>query len=368
MFSFVRSKLQLWFSHSQTKEPDKKLISLPNLPKTKLEKQLQCLSSPIIYQNTIQEAIAPAVKNWQENPDACHSIVFLSNPVENIAKILRDSINNWSNHPVDIITILSGQSRLSNPLEIPDLIQEVTQPYASTDNPSQTVLVIPSLHQLFLRSIDGWDGLEYLRDFIVKQRDYFWVIGCNYWSWDFLDFVCQINAYFPEIKFLPKMDAESLEEWFNPLLEYVKNNYQAEELESLVNSKYWEVLVNEASGISNIAAQLWLDSLAITPEEVELKNKSLTLYQFKPSLPSLPKISSLDRYLLHSVLIHGQITRNHLALSLGESSSQIRSCVQVLLAEDLLKDKEHLLTINPSYYDQIKSELVNNNFLVSQDE
>lgn len=368
MFSFVWSKLQLWFSHSQTKEPDQDLIPLPNLHKTKVKKQLQRLSSPSIYQNTISETIALAVENWQENPEACNSIVFLSNPVENIAKILQDSINNWSNHSVDIITILSEQSRLSNPLEITDLIQQVTQPYACTDNPGQRVLVIPTLEQLFLRSIDGWDGIEYLRDFIVKQRDYFWVIGCNYWSWDFLDFVCQINAYFPQIKYLTKMDAESLQEWFNPVLNYLQDNYQTEELESIINSKYWEVLVNEASGVSNIAAQLWLDSLSISPEDAPEESQSFALYQLKPSLPSLPKISPLNRYLLHSVLIHGQITREHLVLSLGESSSQIRSCVQVLLADGLLKDNNHMLAINPSYYDKIKTELVNNNFLVSKDE
>lgn len=386
----VRQQIQSWFTKAQkVTEPDEDLIGLPDTLLAELSQRLETLSSPLTYQTTIQEAIATRVATWQKNLEAANHVVILAHPVEAIAKILEDSFAHWENPPaLEIVTPFPALHRPRNPLTLSQRIQKALQPYPHIHlNPSQeadhsldvdaleerqTLIVIPCLEQCFLRSIGGWESVELLRDLMIQNPHCFWAIGCNHWAWDFLDFVCQVSAYFSEIQTLPKLDATLLEEWLNPITQtlVVPKLLSGEDPEP--TKTYWEALASQSSGVSQIATYLWLQSLRIKPDAVtddevpSLNNPEMVLYETKPSLPSLPTLEPSDRYLLHSVLIHGSITRRHLALSLGESESQIQARVQWLLRADLLEAKQGGLSLQPSHYQKVVRELSNNNFFVGK--
>lgn len=402
-----------WLNRNQEKasSPDD-LINLPDALQAELAQAVQSLASPEIYQTAIQTAISTGLQSWQQHLEAANSLIILGNPVEPIAKILRDSLQTWDDAPdLKVVTPFPDLRRPHDPLVIAQQIQQALQPYAQIQvNDLQnaddaidaecleqrtTVIVIPDLEQCFLRCIGGWDGIEFLRDITIHNSHCFWVIGCNQWAWDFLDFACQISAYFSEIFPLPELDGAAVQNWLAPIATLVKESNaeirhlqsKSSQVKSMNNADlpqkdnntpteeehrqgYWNALVLQSFGVGEIAANLWLRSLRIKqdmPADDPHDQKPLTLIETPPLLPSLPSLTDSDRYLLHSTLIHRQITRAHLALSLGESESQIQARIQWLLREGVLKRSNGVLSVCPVYYKTIQSELSNNNFFVGGD-
>lgn len=406
----IGQQVQSWFSQAKAIEVDGDLVELPDTIQTQLMQRVQALSSPKAYQTVIQNAISTAIQTWQQDLDAPNSLVFLGSPVEPMAKILNDSLEGWQNCPVRVITPLPYLSRPSDPLTIAQQIQQAFQPHAQIDPANSkdadepltqedlekrtTLMVVPCLEQCFLRCIGGWEGVEYLRDIAIHHRNCFWVIGCSHWTWDFLDFICQISAYFSQIEALPELDGAMLRDWLEPLVQsVVQPKIELLELQSGEGNRnspssdesrraYWDSLASQASGIGSIAANLWIKSLRIEKgaranensplPKLDLSDaapaeKCLTLHEIQPSLPSLPSLTSSDRYLLHSLLIHGQMTRAHLAFSLGQQGGQIQSQIQWLLRAGLLSRSNGGLSVQSIHYKKLKAELANNNFFVGKD-
>lgn len=387
-----------WFSQATVTEADEDLVPLPDMLENQLSHKIRALPSPAIYQTFIREELAIAVETWQQNLDAPNSLVFLGSPVEPIAAILNDGLRQWSDAPVNIITPLPCIARPDDPLASIQQIRNALRPYTQLDpdnqedtdeqldpdslDARQTVVLIPSLEQCFLRCIGGWESIEYLRDVAINHRHCFWVIGCSHWAWNFLDFVCQVSAYFSEIKPLPELNGEVLKTWLDPVVKTViAAQAKVDKNVDEERPDYWKSLASKALGVSTIAVNLWLQSLRIAPELVPDGDKSLdltldnddpdaeelTLHEVKPSLPSFPSLDHGDRYLLHSLLIHGRMTRAHLAFSLGQREGQIQSQIQSLLRVGLLDRSDGCLSVQAAHYVRLKTELANNNFFVGDD-
>lgn len=388
----IQQTFQSWFSraHAKATETDNGLTELPENIKDQIERRLQNLSSPAAYRSMIREAIATGVTDWQQRLAASNSLVILGSPVEPIAEILHESLHGWTDAPLHPLVPLECRDRPVDPLMMTQCFQQALRPYPvdleqdESDRTEieqlsdrQTLLVIPSIDQCFLRCIGGWDGIEYLRDLSIRNRNCFWVVGCSHWAWNYLDFVCQISAYFSEVKPLPDLEGDLLQDWLDPIAKTVIEIDTSEQDKS-DRHPYWKNLASQSSEVSSIAVQLWLQSLrmqkdrleeaqSLTDEEIGDRELPFKLYETPPVLPSLPSLNVLDRYILHSLLIHNYTTHAHLALSLGEPESQIQSRIQRLLREKVLEYRERFLSVRPIYYAKLKTELANNNFFVGED-
>lgn len=407
-FSSLQQYLGSWFSQAKAaNETPPDLVVLPDLLTNQLRGKIEALPSPPAYQESVQTAIARGVEAWQQNLESPNSLVILGNPVESIDKIIGDSLAEWPGmESLEIINPLANWQRLSQPLATTERIKQRLQSCPVIDlnfeadgaekeshdclGDRQHLVIIPCLEQCFLRCIGGWESIEFLRDLTIHNRQCFWLIGCNHWAWDFLDFVCQVSAYFNAIHPLPELDAAMLESWLSPMVERVVPSENISTLPSLNRGEtdqspgdrpraYWEALANQATGVSRIADHLWLESLRLKKELLEQDNPpefdldgtesdfSFTLYETRPFLPNLPHLTGRDRYLIHSVMIHGQISRSQLALSLGEGDNQIQAQVQKLLRDKILQQHQGRLSIAAIHYSKLKSELANNNFFVGED-
>ncbi|MGY6529117.1 MAG: MarR family transcriptional regulator [Cyanobacterium sp.] len=403
----INNKIQSLFIKTQSiNEDNDNLLELPQFLKIDIKEYIESLDCPVAYQESVQEAIAPILKKWLEDPEAENSIVILGNPVENLSKIIDNSIENWKGDrtSLEIITPLPFPKRPRNPLTISEQIKQSFElhPQVEIDNLDEidnipdeesleertTIIVIPTLEALFLRDIEGWNSIIFLRELIIHNPNCFWIVGCNHLAWDFLDYVCQIKAYFNTIHSLPNLEGAMLRDWLDPLIKTVVDN-KFKKNQQLTNDNseeedhdesYWNYLADESSGVASIALNLWINSLRldkenvdeeklsqITFEEIIDTESSYTLQQITPYLPDLPFFSINERYLLHSVLIHGHINRSHLALSLAEPESHIEAQIQRLLRESILKREKGTLSISPIYYQKLKKELINNNFFVGSD-
>lgn len=414
--------LEAWLARAKTTatDPEEVLEAPPDAIVAQLAQAMGALSPPSSYRETVRTRLAEAIDGWRSQRDAENSLVFLSSPVEPLEPILQASLTNWQHDMVTLVQPLPGCRRLDDPLALQAQLYNAFDPEKAVPSGQQdgeddregyprddtlsdryTVIVVPALETFFLRCIQGWEGIEYLQNLVVQDRSRFWVFGCNHWGWAFLDRVCQISAYLEQVESLPKLSGEELQVWLGPLLlqfseddapdqeKSVAAEEAADDAPEIGSHASWNALAGLAGGTASVAAQLWLSSLRVKAEEVaaltedgaleaenltvlkagsqDLDERSLALHLSKPILPSLPSLTILDRYLLHSLLIHGFLSRQQLALSLGEAENQVRSRVQVLRRAGVIIQQGDWLAVHPTHYPKLRGELSNNNFLIGQE-
>jgi hypothetical protein len=370
-------------------EEDERLAALPPGVVNRLLDRLKTLRTPEPYQDAIQVTTRQAIQAWQANPEtASNCLVVLGRPVEAIGSIIKDSLDNYL-LDCEVRFFLSAYYRPPDPLTITGHLQREIEPEqpSSREKPETPVtqsdiheqipkvMIIPSLEQCFLRCIQGWEGIEYFQTLATQDTSRFWIFGCNHWAWAFLEKVCQVSAYLEQTVALPDLTGAELETWLRPLLNSSVKKRDDEQFELAVDAERdirWDSLASLAGGSAATAAHLWLKSLRVKAEDLTAESSlpadttHVALCPVKPSLPSLMSLDAMDRYVLHSLLLHGEMTRSHLALSLGEAERTIRSRVQVLRREHIILHKGRRLSVHPAHYPKLYSELENNNFLIGK--
>ena len=387
--SFLQS-LQARISPHQPIEPEETLAKVPPGVLDDLNQHLGQLPVPQAYTTTIRDVCTEALKAWRADPETQNnSLVVLGQPMEAIAPILKASFQ----EPLpgcDMQFFLSGYQRPNHPLTITDhlrreLESEEAAPSESPSAPATekdiketktTVMVIPNLEQCFLRCIQGWEGIEYLQTQVSHDTARFWVFGCNVWAWAFLDKVCQTSAYLEKAVALPALTSEDLQTWLAPLvdtaLETAIPDCSELWIEAAADDSYWKTLASSSEGFRTTALCLWQQSLRMQATDLTDAGAlaadvdTIRLILAKPSLPKLMTFEVIDRYLLHALLIHGEMTRSHLALSLGEAERTIRPRVQVLQREGVIRQRGRRLSIHPAQYPKLCDEMQNNNFLIGK--
>lgn len=396
--------------------------TLPAPLRQTLLESLQALSSPPSHQEVVRSGLADALQRWYKNPDAPNCLVVLGSPIEPLSLLLREVLLQWQHPSLHAVPLQSQWATRPHQYDTikRELAQEIKQSFQqssptadrSAEPPTyayQSVMVVPCLDWCFLRSEDGLEAIEYVRDTILSNHEQFWLLGCNHWAWKYLDYVCQLGAYFGQTLTLPPLDALELRNWLHPIgtalgLEVVEaaspekpsptgsvtpssNKSKEDDLKpwnSRSERKYFESLAETAAGNSRVAAQVWLRSLKLQSQELANDAESSDIPQMneekqaddrpikpiqrdKPKLPNLPTLNATERYILFSLLLHGGLSLTHLATSLGEAEGKVRADVQVLKRANLIEPQPQLLRVNPLYYLSVKADLKRNNFLVGDD-
>lgn len=361
---------------------------LPAKIASELNKTVAGLPSYPPYISAIQTALQSSLQKWRDDIDAPNSLVILGQPVLPLSEIINDAIANWEEKEILEVRSLSLSARPHEFNHIQNLLEKQLPNHSDASEHAdfndsaevlelrKTMMVIPRLDWCFLRCIDGLNPIEDLRDVVFKNHSVFWLIGCNNWAWRYLDFIFQVSAYFGQTVSLPKAKGDELQRWFKPAIEQI-NLEVSEELtpEQISESQelYFETLAENSSGISSVAADLWLRSLCYDrvseSEDCQAEDPSdfsppFKLQQNKPKLPDLPSFTPEDRYILYSLLLHGGMSLSQLALSLGEGESPVKARVQFLVQSDIIDRYKNLLAIGPAYYPRLKTLLYSNNFLV----
>lgn len=370
------------------KEPERS-VALDRETFGDLENKIKCLPNPSTYRTAVESDLTEALGRWQREENVINSLVVLSSPVEPIELILKQTLAESKSFELPRIKWLPWWVRPQDNTSICDRLQQAIalfQENASQDSDrpqERELVVIPNLSWCFLRCVDGLEGIERLQDLVFQDSSRFWLIGCNYWAWQYLDRVCHVSAYFDRAISLPSLKESELKAWLAPIsasLDLDRGGDRSEEQSETSENwtckaerQYFERLVEISDGISSVAARLWLHSLYLTePEEAE---ESLdgdraeprgqmweAIGQKRPDLPDLPALSQDDRYLLFSLCLHGSMALSDLALSLGEKENKIKSQVQLLRRRRIIELDKGLFRLNPAYYLQLRKDLDDNKF------
>lgn len=388
MVSQVQSSLLR--ARATSKLSEEGLCSLPSVWDVEVRQRLRALPYPAAYLTAVADQIAEAIAAWQSDLDAPNNLVLLGSPVDNTAAVL-DAALTADYAPeltvsLDILRPLPWKMRPADPLlietQLTEALSRLQEAEQSDDDADpddlvrrQRVIVLPPLEQCYLRCIGGWRGIDWLRDTVSAQQNYFWVIPCNTWAWAFLNRVCQVEAYLNCTRPLPRLDRNALCDWITPLAETLGQPLaEDDESSSALGDVSWSTFAELCEGRPEVARALWLSSIRLQksdwPEQPQVPGPGqplpVPLRQVQPALPSLPDLESADHYVIHSLMLHGEMARSHLALSLGQPDSIVQVRVQMLRQAGLLRLGRSGLGIHPAYYSRLCTELDTNNFLTEE--
>ncbi|MGF1461251.1 MAG: hypothetical protein ACFBSG_19755 [Leptolyngbyaceae cyanobacterium] len=378
---------QQWSTTAAAVDDDDHLAPLPAGLTQSLNQHIASLPTPERYQKALQLSVREAIQAWQANPEVTSNcLVALSTPIEAIASHIKASLEDYL-LDCHVRFLLSGYHRSDDPIAITNHLQRELARATSPENDHaavpmteaelhetiSTIMVVPNLDECFLRCIEGWEGIEHLQRLVSRDTARFWVFGSNDWAWIFLDKVCQVSAYLDQTVALPELKGEDIATWLQPLFDLEIEQPDGTPLQLHITSEketYWETLTALAKGNATTAASLWLRTLRIdakdlTPEgALPAEVHTINLVAAQPTLPHLMSLENLDRYLLHELLVHGEMTQAHLAYALGEDERVVRSRAQVLHREGIVIQRGRRLRVHPAHYPKIYRELGNNNFLI----
>ena len=375
----------------ETQEPERSLIELPPEVRKKLVEDTESLSSNPADKKAIADALDEAFESWRADPNnSNNSIVILSSPVAAVSRILSETLEDWTKQKQIPMKLLPMKARPIAAETIKPKLEHYLQQQQSENDDSQEqqpeVIVIPNLSWCFLRSLEGLAGIEYLQSLLCDGfKNRFWIIGGGQVGWEYLNSVCNLEAYCGKVMTLPKIEPEDFQDWLEPIIDdlditFDKPGINQQLLEGDKDNKtnYFDRLANISEGVSTIGVQAFLKSIHYEevdeqeefPKNVEADvrqklSQDVVVAQI-PKLSDLPDLESADQYLLYSLLLHGDITISALAESLGDDQAQVQNRVQVLRHQGVVEQQEKVIKINPIYYPKIKRELASNNFIINK--
>lgn len=370
-----------WYTEDskETQEPERKFIELPVELRKKLVEAVENLPSNPADKKEISSKLDEAFELWRKksnNPN--NSIVILSSPITTVSRILTEILQGWAEQKRLSMRLLPLTARPDESKNIKSELEHYLE-QKSTENDSDRpleIVAIPNLSWYFLRSVEGLEGIEYLQSLICNNsKNRFWIIGGGHVGWEYLNSVCALEAYCGEVFTLPGISPESMQQWLDPIVNQLDITFDEPRLDQQIldgnkdnKTSYFNLLTDISQGVSTVAVQVLLQSICYreVDTEDESKPKQKILVAQTPKLNKLPAFESTDRYILYSLLLHGDLTISALAESLGDESAEVQTRIQVLRHKGLVQQRDKVLKINPIHYPKLKQELASNNFIISR--
>ncbi len=376
----------------ETQEPEKSLIQLSPEVRKKLIEDTENLPSNPADKKAIASALDEAFELWRKNlNNSNNSIAILSSPVAAVSRILSETLEDWTKQKQIPMKLLPIKARPTAAEKIKSKLEYYLKQKESENNDPQgqqpEVIVIPNLSWCFLRSLEGLEGIEYLQSLLCDgSKNRFWIIGGGQVGWEYLNSVCNLEAYCGKVMTLPKIEPEEFQEWLEPIIEDLDITFDKPGIDKRFldgdksnKTNYFNRLADISEGISTVAVQAFLksihhkeidkveDFLKDIETDVEHKLSDKIIVAQIPHLPDLSDLELADHYLLYSLLLHGDITISALAESLGDEQSQVQNRVLMLRHHGVVEQQEEVIKINPIHYPNIKRELASNNFVIKRD-
>ncbi len=340
----------------------------------RLQRDIAALPEPCNRLETLRAAASEALHAWHADRTAPNHLVVLTEPVESADKLLRGLLAAPPFGGMTRIAWLQRESLSRESVDIWHCLQSTFALSAEKSRGDRAIAVVPDLSWCFLRCIDGLDAIEALLAAVSRDRSRFWLLGCNRWAWLYLDRVCHSSAYLPVPEPLPAVGDSELRQWLDPVAtsllgprptagdEREGPEASAEIWHSALERRTFAQIAELALGLPVVAAPLWLQSLRqVASEDSDPKGPTYAT----PDLPALPQLTFADRYLLHSLGLHGSLGLSDLARSLAEPEPDVRAQLRHLQrAGTIVCNDSGRFELAPIYYPRLKRDLSNNNLLI----
>lgn len=376
--SLKRTLVALFSNQGSDSEPDNDLLQLPDSVRYQLSTALKKLPNHPSYVDQLKTDFPTAFEAWDES-DCTHNVwIIVGASVDNLSNVIGDFLAAIADSSAEK-TYRGLPLRFIQWSDRPDIesLQQQLKPQLGS-NENREIVAIPWLEHYFLRSVNGLERLDSLKQQLMSDPSRFWIIGLGAIGWKYLKAIYALEACSYQITELKELSGDQLQDWMHPAFAELDIDFQSSLLKSKLpnkesdwQKKYFEDLADESAGVDTVAVQLFVNSLKSLDDgsDTEGKDTSNALKRYKiraksPKRPSLPDLEGEENiYILHSLLIHRALTKAELAETLGLTVHQIEHQIQTLRMAGVVQQQSNSLHIAPIYYPAVCKKLVGDNFI-----
>ncbi|HUU00009.1 MAG TPA: ATP-binding protein [Myxococcota bacterium] len=243
----------------------------------------------------------------------------------------------------------------------------------------ERVVMLDEAHNLFLRTVGGYEAFEALVQLVTYTSErVFWIIAFNRFAWNFINHSRRKMHYFRKLLRLPDWSIEELQDliarrnkragmtvrFSDSLLD--KERSTTGDLELLEGADgYFRLLRNASGGNTRVATYLWLNSLRSVSDD-ELR---VDLFREEPIEP-LMNLDDELLYALAAVCQHENLSVDELRKVLNVPVDFAGFAVRFLSEYGYLEPKHNdsrRVTLAPGYYRQVIQVLRDRHLLFEED-
>lgn len=342
----------------------------------------------------IESALDKALVTWLDSDKADLSVQFIiSPPCSATDQVLIEWATNRQYRTVsapDSEQILQGNGDWLPPFQ------------ACPHSP----FVIPNLERWYVRHCDGLNLIRKLLGLLSVEKPRC-LIGCNSWSWAYLNKIFRLESIFKTPFILQALDPQRLQLWFQSLAnsskqrnfifrqtdngnlvlplpertnhsdqENDKRKQKTDDAGSKETTDFLAYLAGYSRGIPGVCWSIWRYCLRSAKEE-DLDDKANKLATsdsghtmwLKPwsqtDLPTMRNATSQRHiFVLHNILLHGSMTSNLIADLLPFAVSEVSEALEQLRAAHMLEEKDGIWCISPIGYPAVRQFLKGEEYLL----
>ncbi|MCF7810436.1 ATP-binding protein [bacterium] len=244
-------------------------------------------------------------------------------------------------------------------------------------NGEPRICIIENLHNIYIRVVGGFDTLKQILLLISKTGDkIFWITSCSIYSWQYLDRVMNISAYFNKIIYLDALVREEIENivmrrhrvsgyehHFNlpddndKVRKYRKLSTE-EAIQRALHDDFFDDLSDLANGNISVAIQYYLraidevkeDRIMISPLDTF---DYTTLFQLTPD----------DLFSLAAILQHGELSEGEHARIFHQETSTSCLLLKRMRNSGVLIEESGRYKVHPLMYRPVVRALKSRNIL-----
>ena len=296
----------------------------------------------------------------------------------------------------EVLEVLA-QKRQLNVLTAPSSEVLVEASYSNlselhvVDESLDEILVIPHLEHWYLRH---QDGLSVVRSLVqrLNQNGRRVLVGCDSWAWAFLQHAIGVQDRLGAPMTLASFDPTRLDAWFRSTLDTSECEFRQSsdgepvfpELDNTDNTEKTDTerprreksmvirsLAATARGNPGVALALWRASLRTRDTGQEPDPPAQTsrpvLWVVSPAQFALPELpvdtDRVDRFVLHSVLLHGGLSLSSLVTLLPFSCEQVQRSVNLMRRVGMIEEQRGRLRVTLTAYPLVRQDLLSGGLL-----
>jgi len=241
----------------------------------------------------------------------------------------------------------------------------------------QRICIIENIHNLFLRTMDGFEAIHLLILLMSKTRNkIYWIVSCGLYAWDYLDRALQLSSFFKQIIFLKELKREQIQQMildrhqisgysinFIPSArilrsrQYKKLISETEKYEYL-QGLFFERLSDAAEGNVRVGIYLWLSAIeSFTETAIDIPAET----NFNLHLLSLLPPGYF--FSLAGLIQHEYLTEAEHAEIFNQSVDDSGMMLEQLVKRGLIIKTEEKYSVHPFFYRAVVKSLKYRNTL-----
>ena len=242
---------------------------------------------------------------------------------------------------------------------------------------SRKICIFENLHDLYLRTVEGFDALERFLLFVSKtQQKIYWIVTCASYGWQYLDKVLETSKYFQRILVLGTQTKDEIAEiilkrhrvsGYNCVYEIpeeFKNQRKFSKITSdkgrqaYLEDQMFEQLAELSTGNTRVAILFWLTAIRnITKEQLVLSPKIEFNHTF------LYQLSAKELFTLAALIQHEILDPQEHALIFHQDINDSLLVMNRMLNKGFLQKSEVGYFVHPFLYRPAVKALKSKNIL-----